>query len=59
MSPGERLKKVRMQLGITTREVALFSKAIASAEGNNEFLVSGPWLTQIENEESAFISCLH
>jgi len=53
VSPGERLKKVRMQLGITTREVALFSKAIASAEGNNEFLVSGPWLTQIENEESA------
>jgi transcriptional regulator with XRE-family HTH domain len=53
VSPGERLKEVRMQLGITTREVALFSKAIASAEGNNEFLVSGPWLTQIENEKSA------
>jgi hypothetical protein len=49
MDPGGRLKQVRMQLGITTREVALFSKTIADAEGNSEFLVSSPWLTQIEN----------
>src|ERR1043166_7845413 len=41
---------------MTTREVALFSKAIAEAEGNNEFLVSGPWLTQIENERTALPS---
>ena len=54
--PGDRLKYVRTQLGMTTREVALFSKAIAEAEGNNEFLVSGPWLTQIENERTALPS---
>lgn len=56
MDPGERLKLVRSKLGITTREVALFSKLIAEAEGNNEFLVSGPWLTQIENEKSSLPS---
>jgi transcriptional regulator with XRE-family HTH domain len=56
MDSGERLKLVRAKLGITTREVALFSKLIAEAEGNNEFLVSGPWLTQIENEKTALPS---
>jgi transcriptional regulator with XRE-family HTH domain len=54
--PGERLKQVRNQLGITTREVALFSKIIADEERNNEYLVSGPWLTQIENEKTALPS---
>ena len=54
--PGERLKYVRTQLGITTREVHLFSKIIAESENNNDFLVSGPWLTQIENERSALPS---
>ena len=54
--PGERLKQVRNQLGITTREVALFSKLIADEERNNEYLVSGPWLTQIENERTALPS---
>ena len=56
VSPGERLKRVRAQLGITTREVAVFSKLIAEAEGNNEFLISGPWLTQIENEKTSLPS---
>ena len=56
MDPGERLKQIRTKLGITTREVALFSKSIADAEGNNEFLVSGPWLTQIENEKTSLPS---
>ena len=56
MDPGERLKQLRTKLGITTREVALFSKSIADAEANNEFLVSGPWLTQIENERTSLPS---
>jgi transcriptional regulator with XRE-family HTH domain len=56
MDPGARLKDVRTRLGITTREVAIFSKTIADAEGNNEFLISSPWLTQIENEKTALPS---
>jgi transcriptional regulator with XRE-family HTH domain len=56
VSPGERLKHVRAQLGITTREVAIFSKLIAESENNNEFLISGPWLTQIENEKTSLPS---
>src|SRR5690349_9650481 len=56
MDAGTRLKEVRGRLGISTREVALFSKTIADAEGNAEFLISGPWLTQIENERTALPS---
>jgi transcriptional regulator with XRE-family HTH domain len=56
MDPGARLKDVRAKLGITTREVAVFSKTIADAEGNEEFLISSPWLTQIENEKAALPS---
>jgi transcriptional regulator with XRE-family HTH domain len=56
MDPGARLKDIRSRLGITTREVAVFSKTIADAEGNNEYLISSPWLTQIENEKTALPS---
>lgn len=56
MDPGARLKELRARLGITTREVAEFSKVIADAERNNEFLISSPWLTQIENEKAALPS---
>ena len=56
MEPGARLKELRAKLGITTREVAVFSKVIADTEGNEEFLISSPWLTQIENEREALPS---
>jgi len=56
MDPGARLKEVRTGLGISTREVALFSKTIADAEQNSEFLLSSPWLTQIENDKAALPS---
>lgn len=56
MDPGTRLKAARARLGITTREVADLSKRIAESEQSDEFLVSGPWLTQIENERTAIPS---
>src|SRR6266478_424272 len=56
MDAGARLKEIRARLGITTREFAVFSKTIADAEGNEEFLISSPWLTQIENEKEALPS---
>lgn len=56
MDPGSRLKEVRTRLGISTREVADFSRAIAEAERNEEFRLSSPWLTQIENEKAALPS---
>ncbi len=49
---GERLKQLRLQLGLTTREVAEMSRKIAAAEGNEEFAVSHARLIQIENDES-------
>src|SRR5690348_13879773 len=51
-SPCEQLKAIRFRLGITTREVADFSQKIANAEGNQEFLISNAWLTQVENSDS-------
>lgn len=56
MDPGTHLKEVRTRLGISTRDVADFSKTIADSEGNQEFLISSPWLTQIENEKAALPS---
>jgi len=46
---GERLKEIRNRLNISTRDVEELSRKIADAEGNDEFFVSNPWLTQIEN----------
>jgi transcriptional regulator with XRE-family HTH domain len=56
MDPGTHLKEVRTKLGISTREVADLSKTIADSEGSQEFLISNPWLTQIENENAALPS---
>ena len=52
MNPNQRLKELRSRLGITTREVADLSQKIADAEGNAEFYISNPWLTQVENSDS-------
>lgn len=49
---GERLRQLRTQLGLTTREVADLSRRIAQAESNEEFAVSHARLIQIENDES-------
>jgi len=53
MNPGEKLKEIRNRLGLSTREVAVRSQKIANQEGNSEFLISSPWLTQIENEKES------
>jgi len=46
---GERLKEMRMRLGLTTREVEERSARIAEERHNREFHVSHAWLTDIEN----------
>jgi transcriptional regulator with XRE-family HTH domain len=49
---GERLKQMRLRLGLTTREISELSKKIATGEGNEEYAVSHARLIQIENDES-------
>jgi transcriptional regulator with XRE-family HTH domain len=49
---GERLKQLRLRLGLTTREVADLSRKVAEGESNEEFAVSHARLIQIENNES-------
>jgi len=50
MDAGDRLREIRNRMGVSTREVAQMSKRIADAEHNEEFLISSPWLTQLENK---------
>ena len=50
--PNEQLKNIRFRLGITTRDVAEFSRKIADMEANPEFHISNAWLTQVENSDS-------
>src|SRR5258708_6374562 len=56
MGPGEQLRQIRDKLGISTREVESRSRQIAESEGNPEFAISHPWLTQIENDDAALTS---
>jgi transcriptional regulator with XRE-family HTH domain len=49
---GEKLKQIRLRLGLTTRDVDHISRKISEAEGNEEFVVSHARLIQIENGES-------
>ena len=48
LHPGERLKAIRKQVGISTRQVEQYSREIAKAEGNAKFYISNAWLSQIE-----------
>jgi transcriptional regulator with XRE-family HTH domain len=50
--PGEQLRKLRIRLGITTRDVENLSQKIAEEEKNSEFQISNAWLTQLENSDS-------
>lgn len=52
MHPSQKLKDVRVRLGITTRDVSELSQKIADREANSEFHISNAWLTQIENSDS-------
>jgi transcriptional regulator with XRE-family HTH domain len=52
LHPGNELKTLRSRLGITLRDVAELSQKIADVQGNPEFYVSNPWLTQIENSDA-------
>src|SRR5215831_6123012 len=48
LSPGQRLKKVRLGVGLSTREVERRSRQSAESRRNPEFLVSHSWLRSIE-----------
>jgi transcriptional regulator with XRE-family HTH domain len=49
---GEHLRELRNRLGVTTREVEEFSRAISEDRQNEEFYISNAWLTQLENKNS-------
>ncbi len=50
--PGDQLRRLRIRLGITTRDVENLSQRIAEEENNPEFQISNAWLTQLENSDS-------
>lgn len=50
--PGDQLRELRLRLGMTTRDVSVFSEKVAESEANPEFHISNAWLTQVENSDS-------
>lgn len=48
---GERLRALRLRLGMTTRQVERLSHQIAETKNNQEFYISHAWLTNIETGE--------
>jgi len=52
VKPGDQLRKLRSQLGITAREVEELSRIIAQDQNNEEFIVSHGRIIQVENNES-------
>ena len=48
-SAGERLKELRVRLGLTTRDVEAKSHQIAEEKHNREYYLSHAWVTDIEN----------
>lgn len=52
LKPGDYLRRLRSQLGITAREVEELSRAIAQEQNNEEFVVSHGRIIQVENNES-------
>ncbi len=52
MHPDTYLRKVRIRLGITIREVEEMSLTIARTEGNRQFYISNAWLSKIECGQS-------
>ena len=49
LNAGERMRLLRMRLGITTRDIESLSRRIATDEGNEEYVISHARITQIEN----------
>src|SRR6267378_4362490 len=48
-SAGERLKELRVRLGLTTRDVEAKSQHIADGKQSREYYLSHAWVTDIEN----------
>lgn len=48
---GEKLKQLRLQLGLTTRDVEDRSQQIADEKHNREYHLSHAWVTDLENGE--------
>ncbi|MGC1491461.1 MAG: helix-turn-helix transcriptional regulator, partial [Candidatus Acidiferrum sp.] len=48
-SAGEKLKELRVRLGLTTRDVETRSQQIADEKHNREYYLSHTWVTDIEN----------
>src|SRR5260370_6048195 len=50
-SAGQKLKELRVLLGLTTRDVEAKSEQIAAEKQSREYYVSHAWVTDIENGE--------
>jgi transcriptional regulator with XRE-family HTH domain len=47
--PGTRLKRLRVSLGLTLRQVEALSRRLAEEKQNQDFFISRGWLNNVEN----------
>jgi transcriptional regulator with XRE-family HTH domain len=50
--PGQELRELRRQRGLTLKVVEIRSRAIAESEGNTEYIFTAGRLSQVENSTS-------
>ena len=50
--PGDTLRRLRVRLGLSTRQVAALSRIVARNQANGGFAISHARLVQVENEAS-------
>jgi transcriptional regulator with XRE-family HTH domain len=48
----DQLRRLRIRLGLTARDVAELSQKVAELENNPEFYISNGWLAEVENSNS-------
>src|SRR5260370_27482049 len=48
LHPGQRLRTIRKEFGISAGQVEKYSRQIANAERSPKFYISNAWLSQIE-----------
>ena len=52
MKPGERLKQLRLRLGVSIRDVEDYSRLVSEIRNDPEYVISNTWLSAVEIGDS-------
>jgi len=51
MRPGERIRRLRVQQGLSTHDIERLSKRIAAVKGSDDFYISSSWASELETSD--------